>query len=109
MKSDSLKLFIDYFNFFSVSDSLSLTKTNSVTPFTANLENITMQKSLNPTNNSLISKRTKFSCVQVKELKHKFVQQRYITRKERTDLARNLGLTENQVYNWFKNRRSRSR
>lgn len=53
--------------------------------------------------------RAAFSHSQVFELERRFSQQRYLSGPERSDLARNLQLTETQVKIWFQNRRYKTK
>ena len=51
--------------------------------------------------------RTSFTNSQIQRLELKFDQQKYLTRKDRTNLAHGLGLTEKHVKTWFQNRRTK--
>lgn len=53
--------------------------------------------------------RAAFSHAQVFELERRFAQQRYLSGPERSDLAKNLRLTETQVKIWFQNRRYKTK
>ena len=49
--------------------------------------------------------RSQFTKYQLQSLEKLFSRQRYLTRDERTRLARSLDMTELQIRNWFQNRR----
>lgn len=49
--------------------------------------------------------RSHFTQHQLKHLEKLFSLQKYLTRDERTLLARGLEMTELQIRNWFQNRR----
>ncbi|KAL5021404.1 hypothetical protein ScPMuIL_000559 [Solemya velum] len=51
--------------------------------------------------------RTTFSPEQLFYLEREFQRNQYLVGKERTDLARRLGLSETQVKVWFQNRRTK--
>lgn len=51
--------------------------------------------------------RTSFTQLQIQSLEIKFDQQKYLARKDRTNLAHGLGLTEKHVKTWFQNRRTK--
>lgn len=53
--------------------------------------------------------RAAFSHAQVFELERRFAQQRYLSGPERSELAKNLRLTETQVKIWFQNRRYKTK
>ncbi len=52
------------------------------------------------------TKRTVFSRRQLLALESCFLQQTFLSKDERKQLANELGLTERQVMVWFQNRRS---
>lgn len=73
-----------------------------------------MRRSPSLADDSLTLKRKKrsraaFSHAQVFELERRFAQQRYLSGPERSDLAKNLRLTETQVKIWFQNRRYKTK
>lgn len=95
-------------------DSLPPAKTNSALPYEAHPGNNTMRRSPSLADDSLTLKRKKrsraaFSHAQVFELERRFAQQRYLSGPERSDLAKNLRLTETQVKIWFQNRRYKTK
>ena len=49
--------------------------------------------------------RTVFSRKQLAKLEERFVQQTFLSKEERLELAEALKLTERQVMVWFQNRR----
>ena len=51
--------------------------------------------------------RRKFSDGQTTKLEEVFIRQKYITGKERADIAKKLSLTTKQVKTWFQNRRTK--
>ena len=51
--------------------------------------------------------RTSFTKSQVDKLEGKFVEQKYLTKLDRTRLAGEVGLTEKHVKTWFQNRRTK--
>ena len=51
--------------------------------------------------------RTSFTQLQIQSLEIKFDHQKYLARKDRTNLALGLGLTEKHVKTWFQNRRTK--
>nr|Q05640.1 RecName: Full=Homeobox protein engrailed [Artemia franciscana]CAA50279.1 engrailed [Artemia franciscana] len=51
--------------------------------------------------------RTAFTAEQLSRLKHEFNENRYLTERRRQDLARELGLHENQIKIWFQNNRAK--
>ena len=51
--------------------------------------------------------RTSFTKGQIQTLEVKFSEQKYLTKLDRTKLARELGLTEKHVKTWFQNRRTK--
>ncbi|XP_055850799.1 homeobox protein bagpipe [Episyrphus balteatus] len=53
--------------------------------------------------------RAAFSHAQVFELERRFAQQRYLSGPERSEMAKNLRLTETQVKIWFQNRRYKTK
>lgn len=53
--------------------------------------------------------RTHFTLNQIDDLEKVFVNKKYLSINERSSLAYELGLQEEQVKNWFQNRRSRYR
>jgi len=53
--------------------------------------------------------RTHFTLNQIDDLEKVFLDKKYLSVTERSTLAKNLGLQEEQVKNWFQNRRSRWR
>lgn len=53
--------------------------------------------------------RAAFSHSQVYKLERRFEQQRYLSGTERSDLAKDLRLTETQVKIWFQNRRYKTK
>ena len=55
----------------------------------------------------LPSWRRKFTDKQTNDLEEIFLRQKYITGKERTEIAKRLGLTTKQVKTWFQNRRTK--
>ena len=57
--------------------------------------------------NCLPSWRRKFTDGQTNRLEEIFLRQKYITGKERTEIAKKLGLTTKQVKTWFQNRRTK--
>ena len=57
--------------------------------------------------NWLPSWRRKFTDGQTNDLEELFIRQKYITGKERTEIAQRLGLTTKQVKTWFQNRRTK--
>lgn len=52
-------------------------------------------------------KRTAFTSRQLQELEGKFSGQKYLTKADRTRIAKRLGLTEKHVKTWFQNRRTK--
>ena len=52
-------------------------------------------------------KRTAFTTSQLQELESKFSEQKYLTKADRTRLAKRLGLTEKHVKTWYQNRRTK--
>ena len=52
-------------------------------------------------------KRTAFTTAQLQELEGKFGEQKYLTKADRTRLAKRLGLTEKHVKTWYQNRRTK--
>ena len=52
-------------------------------------------------------KRTAFTTRQLQELEGKFSEQKYLTKADRTRLAKRLGLTEKHVKTWYQNRRTK--
>lgn len=52
-------------------------------------------------------KRTAFTTKQLQELESKFHGQKYLTKGDRTSLAKRLGLTEKHVKTWYQNRRTK--
>jgi hypothetical protein len=56
---------------------------------------------------SLKKSRTSFTKGQIHKLEVKFNEQKYLTKLDRTRLARELGLTEKHVKTWFQNRRTK--
>ena len=52
-------------------------------------------------------KRTAFTSRQLQELEGKFSEQKYLTKADRTRLAKRLGLTEKHVKTWYQNRRTK--
>lgn len=50
-------------------------------------------------------KRTVFTRRQLTKLEDRFLQQTFLSREERRELATELGLTDRQVMIWFQNRR----
>lgn len=52
-------------------------------------------------------KRTAFTSAQLHELESRFDQQKYLTKSDRSTLARSLGLTEKHVKTWYQNRRTK--
>ena len=52
-------------------------------------------------------KRTAFTTRQLQELESKFNGQKYLTKADRTSLAKRLGLTEKHVKTWYQNRRTK--
>lgn len=52
-------------------------------------------------------KRTAFTTRQLQELEAKFAEQKYLTKSDRTRLAKRLGLTEKHVKTWYQNRRTK--
>lgn len=52
-------------------------------------------------------KRTAFTTRQLQELESKFAEQKYLTKSDRTRLAKRLGLTEKHVKTWYQNRRTK--
>ena len=52
-------------------------------------------------------KRTAFTTIQLQELESKFNEQKYLTKVDRTCLAKRLGLTEKHVKTWYQNRRTK--
>lgn len=56
---------------------------------------------------SLPSWRRKFTEIQTKKLEEIFLRQKYITGKERAEIAKKLGLSTKQVKTWFQNRRTK--
>ena len=55
----------------------------------------------------LPSWRRKFTDKQTNNLEEIFLRQKYITGKERAEIAEKLGLTTKQVKTWFQNRRTK--
>ena len=51
--------------------------------------------------------RTSFTKVQIQKLEVKFGEQKYLTKLDRTRLAKELKLTEKHVKTWFQNRRTK--
>ncbi|XP_019637589.1 PREDICTED: ventral anterior homeobox 2b-like [Branchiostoma belcheri] len=51
--------------------------------------------------------RTAFTADQLKDLERAFRDSQYVVGQDRTELARQLGLTETQVKVWFQNRRTK--
>lgn len=51
--------------------------------------------------------RTSFTKAQIQKLEVKFSEQKYLTKLDRIQLARELGLTEKHVKTWFQNRRTK--
>ena len=51
--------------------------------------------------------RTAFTAEQLARLKNEFTENRYLNEKRRQDLARELGLHENQIKIWFQNKRAK--
>lgn len=51
--------------------------------------------------------RTSFTKPQIEKLEVKFGEQKYLTKLDRTQLAREVGLTEKHVKTWFQNRRTK--
>lgn len=88
-------------------DSLPPTKTNSTSPYEAHPNNSSADDSL--TLKRKKRSRAAFSHAQVFELERRFAQQRYLSGPERSDLAKNLRLTETQVKIWFQNRRYKTK
>ena len=52
-------------------------------------------------------KRTAFTTAQLQELEGSFSRQKYLTKADRTRLAKRLGLTEKHVKTWYQNRRTK--
>jgi hypothetical protein len=52
-------------------------------------------------------KRTAFTTAQLQELERKFDEQKYLTKADRTRLAKKLSLTEKHVKTWYQNRRTK--
>ncbi|CAH3178048.1 unnamed protein product, partial [Porites lobata] len=52
-------------------------------------------------------RRTAFTSSQLKSLEQMFHDQKYLTIKERNNLAKNLNLTDTQIKTWFQNRRTK--
>lgn len=52
-------------------------------------------------------KRTAFTTAQLQEMEKKFEEQKYLTKGDRTRLAKKLGLTEKHVKTWYQNRRTK--
>lgn len=88
-------------------DSLPPTKTNSTSSYEAHPNNSSADDSL--TLKRKKRSRAAFSHAQVFELERRFAQQRYLSGPERSDLAKNLRLTETQVKIWFQNRRYKTK
>lgn len=57
----------------------------------------------------LMRKRERFNEHQVNELEKQYQLNKYISMREREELARALNLTKRQVATWFQNRRNRKK
>ena len=57
--------------------------------------------------NKVRRRRTAFTSSQLKSLEQMFHDQKYLTIKERNNLAKNLNLTDTQIKTWFQNRRTK--
>lgn len=68
------------------------------------IKNKTNNKS-KPLNSKERRKRTSFSMSQIKELEKEFNEKKYLSLKEKSEIANKLGLSEIQVKVWFQNRR----
>lgn len=95
-------------------DSLPPAQPNSTSPYEARSYNNSFRRSPLLADDTIAIKRKKrsraaFSHAQVFELERRFAQQRYLSGPERSDLAKNLRLTETQVKIWFQNRRYKTK
>ncbi|EDO38252.1 predicted protein, partial [Nematostella vectensis] len=50
-------------------------------------------------------RRSFFSADQVNQLERVFTAQQYVSAKERAEIAETFNMTDDQVKNWFQNRR----
>lgn len=99
---------------YSDGDSLPPSKTESTSPYEGHSSNNSLRRSPSIPDDNVTLKRKKrsraaFSHAQVFELERRFAQQRYLSGPERSDLAKNLRLTETQVKIWFQNRRYKTK
>ncbi|EYB93498.1 hypothetical protein Y032_0181g845 [Ancylostoma ceylanicum] len=77
--------------------------------FGRSIENSVTSESINSINRPMKKKkaRTTFSGRQIFELEKQFETKKYLSSAERSELAKNLHVTETQVKIWFQNRRTK--
>ena len=92
--------------FFSSFNSSGALKRNY--PYTTANNNNNNNDNNNNNNNSRL-KRSKYNDTQIKLLNEAFHTKTYLTLQERHELAAKLELTEEQVKNWFQNKRMKTK